>query len=88
MVGTEKVNSDEEDDTGAVGTKLNGTAEEDAAGADEAEETDARAMFGNAAGADPAEAAALAGWAAEEPVHRKTTKQTKRKTHVVHLITS
>lgn len=67
MVGTEKENPDEDDDTGAVGAKLKGAAEEDAAGAEQLEETDVRGMFGNAAGAEATEAAGLAGWVAKEP---------------------
>lgn len=87
MVGTEKENPDEEDDTGAVGAKLKGTAEEDAAGAEEVEETDVRGMFGNAVGAEGTEAAGLAGWVAKEPMQIKKKKKV-RKSLVVDLSTS
>lgn len=71
MVGTEKVNPDEAEETGAVGTKLKGTVEEETAGVDEVEETDARGMFGKATGVDEAE---VSCWVAKEPEKNKKNK--------------
>lgn len=71
VVGTEKVNPD--DDTGAVETKLKGAAEEEAAAGTEELEAAAevKPRFGNDAGTDGMEVASLAGWGAKEPVNRK-----------------
>lgn len=68
--GTEKLKPDDDaaDDTGAVGTTLNGAAEEEAEGAGGVEAAaEVRLMFGNVVGADGMEAAILGGWAAKEP---------------------
>lgn len=70
--GTEKVKPDEEEETAAVGTMLNGAAEEEVAGAggvDAAAEV--RPRFENAAGPDGMEAATLGGWTAKEPLNKK-----------------
>lgn len=72
VVGTEKMNEDDDDDTGTVGTMLNGAVEEEATGAGGVEVAAAvRPRFGNVAGADGMEAAILGGWIAKEPVNRK-----------------
>lgn len=66
--GTEKVKPDDDDDTGTVGTMLNGAAEEEAAGAGGVEAAaEVRPRFANAAGVDGVEAAALGSWVAKEP---------------------
>lgn len=60
VVGTENMKLDDEDDTGAAGTVLNGAVEEEAAvvgGVEAAAEE--RVRFGNAAGPDGMEAAVL-----------------------------
>lgn len=72
VVGTEKMKLDDDDDTGAVGTMLNGAAEEEAAGAGGVETAaEVRPRAGNVTGADVMEAAILGGWVAKEPVNRK-----------------
>lgn len=70
--GTVKVKPDADDETGAVGTMLNGAAEEEAAGAGGVDAAaEARPRFGNVAGPDGMEAATLGSWTAKEPVNRK-----------------
>ncbi len=71
VVGTEKVNDEAEDDTGAVGPMLKGAAVKEAAGAGGVEEAAAvRLRFGNVAGADGTDEAILGRWVNEEPVNR------------------
>lgn len=72
VLGTEKIKPDDEDDTGAVGTMLNGATEEEAAVAGGVEAAaEERLRFGNVAGPDGMEAAVLGGLTAKEPVNRK-----------------
>lgn len=70
VVGTEKLKPDDDavDVAGAVGTMLNGAAEEAAAGARGVEAAnEVKLRFGNVAGADGKVAASLGGWGAKEP---------------------
>lgn len=77
VVGTEKLNDDDDDtDDGtgppAVGTMLNGALEEEAVGAGGVEvAADVRPRFGNVAGADVLKAAILGGCVSKEPANRK-----------------
>lgn len=74
VVGTEKLKPDDDavDVAGAVGTMLNGAAEEAAAGARGVEAAnEVKLRFGNVAGADGKVAASLGGWGAKEPVNKK-----------------
>lgn len=72
VVGTEKTKLEDEEDTGAAGTILNGLAEREtpmAGGVGAAAEE--RLRFGNSAGPDGMEAAVFGGLTAKKPVNRK-----------------
>lgn len=72
VVGTEKVKPAADDDTGALGTTLNGAVIDEVAGAGELETAaGVRPRLGNAAEADGMEAASLGGWVAKAPVNRE-----------------